>query len=145
MNPSSGPNLVGGAIPLNVSSTAPWSVGGPEVVPAVSIATPRTEPTAFTVQDLAQMLAPSRKDHLSELKLAQYNGDPLQRHEWFGQFKSALDSAPLTDDVKLTFLKTLVTVKAKTVIAEWAYCGTMYKDTLKTLERKFRPGSHRQP
>ena len=27
--------------------------------------------------------------------------------------------------------------KAKTAIAEFAYCGTMYKDALKTLERKF--------
>ena len=70
-------------------------------------------------------------------KLSQYNGDPLQLHEWFGQFKSAIDAQSLTDDVKATFLKTLVTGKAKTTIAEFAYCGVMYKDALKTLERKF--------
>ena len=63
--------------------------------------------------------------------------NPLQWHEWFGQFKSALDSQSLTDDVKLTYLKTLVTGKAKTGIAEFAYCGVIYKDALKTLERKF--------
>ena len=45
--------------------------------------------------------------------------------------------SPLTDDVKLLYLKTLVFGKAKTAIAEFAYCGTMYKDKLKTLERKF--------
>ena len=79
----------------------------------------------------------SKKDHLPEWKLAGYSGDPLQWHEWFGQFKSAIDSAPLTDDVKLTYLKTLVSGKAKTAIAEFAYCGAMYKDALKTLGRKF--------
>ena len=38
---------------------------------------------------------------------------------------------------QLTYLKTLVTGKAKTAIAEFAYCGAMYKDALRTLERKF--------
>ena len=53
------------------------------------------------------------------------------------EFKSAIDSQSLIDDVKLTYLKTLVTGKAKTTIAEFAYCGVMYKDALKTLELKF--------
>ena len=39
--------------------------------------------------------------------------------------------------MKLTHLKTLVTGKAKTAIAEFAYRGTMYKDALKSRERKF--------
>ena len=39
--------------------------------------------------------------------------------------------------LKLTYLKTLVTGKAITAIAEFAYCGAMYKDELRTLERKF--------
>ena len=71
--------------------------------------------------------------------LSQYNGDPLQRYDWYGQFKSAIDSQSLTDDVKLTYLKTPVTGKAKTDIAEFAYCGAMYKDkdALRTLERRF--------
>ena len=43
----------------------------------------------------------------------------------------------MTDDVKLTYLRTLVTGKAKTAIAELAYCGVMYKEALKTLERNF--------
>ena len=58
-------------------------------------------------------------------------------HECYGQFKSAIDSHSLTDDVKLTYLKTLVIGKAKTAIADFAYCGAMYKDALSTLERKF--------
>ena len=132
LNPSSGP-IFGGAMLINVSSTAPMSVRGP----VVSIATPRAESTAFTVQELAQLLVSSTKDHLPEWKLAQYNGDPVQWHHWFGEFKSAIDSVSLTDDVKLTYLKILKTDKAETAIAEFAYCGTLYKDALKTLERKF--------
>ena len=45
--------------------------------------------------------------------------------------------ASLSDDVKLTYLKSLVTEKAKSALAEFAYSGRMYKDALKTLERKF--------
>ena len=106
-------------------------------LPAGTSTTMQPCTTGFTIQDLALLLASTKKDHLPEWKLAQYNGDPIQWYEWFGQFKSAIDSAPLTDDVKLTYLKTLVTGKAKTAIAEFAYCGTMYRDALKTLERKF--------
>ena len=71
------------------------------------------------------------------MEAVEYNGDPLQWHERFGQFKTAIDAQSLTDDVRLTYLKTLVTGKAKHVIAEFAYCGVMYKDTHKTLERNF--------
>ena len=93
--------------------------------------------TPVAVQDLAQLLTAAKKDHPPEWKLEQYSGDPLQWHEWIGQFRSAIDSAPLSNDVKLTYLKTLVTGKAKAAIVEFAYCGTMYQDALKTLERKF--------
>ena len=106
-------------------------------VPAGTSTTMQPSTTGLTIQVLALLLASTKKDHLPEWKLAQYNGDPFQWYEWFGQFKSAIDSAPLTDDVKLTYLKTLVTGKAKTAIAEFAYCGTLYRDALKTLERKF--------
>ena len=113
------------------------SVTSPPFVPASSFTLPQPSANSFTLQDLVQILTWTKKDRLPEWKLAQFNGDPLQCHEWFGQFKSAIDSSSLTDDVKLTYLKTLVTGKAKTAIAEFAYCGTMYKDALKTLERKF--------
>ena len=135
VNPSSTTNSSG-------TTTAPQPIyTTPPVItatPFVPQSTPQpTPPTSFTAQDVIQLLSSKQKDHLPEWKLAQYNGDPLHWHEWFGQFKSAIDSAPLTDDVKLTYLKTLVTGKAKIAIAEFAYCGTMYKDALKTLERKF--------
>ena len=107
------------------------------MVPPQANIVPPTSSACFTLPEVAQLLASTKKDHLPECKLSQYNGDPVQSHEWFGQFKSAIDSASLSDDVKLTYLKTLVTGKAKVAIAEFAYCGAMYKDALKTLERKF--------
>ena len=102
-------------------------------VPTGTTPIPQPSTIGFSPQDLALLLASTKKDHLPEWKLAQYSGDPLQWHEWFGQFKSAIDAAPLTDDVKLTYLKTLVTGKAKTAISEFAYCAAMYRDALKTL------------
>ena len=98
---------------------------------------PVPQPQALTLNDLVQALSVSKKDPLPEWKLAQYDGNPLQWHEWFGQFCSTVDAASLSDDVKLTYLKTLVTGKAKSAIAEFAYSGRMYKDALKTLERMF--------
>ena len=79
----------------------------------------------------------SRKAHLPEWKLAQFDRNSLNWHKWFGQFKSTVDSAVLTDDTKLTYLKTLVTGKAKTATGEFSYSGVMYKDALATMQRKF--------
>ena len=98
---------------------------------------PAPQPQAVTLNDLVQALSVAKKDPLPEWKLAEHDGNPLQWHEWFGQFCSTVDAASLSDDVKLTYLKTLFTVKAKSAIAEFAYSGRMYKDALKTLEIKF--------
>ena len=91
----------------------------------------------LSTHELAELIMHSRKDHLPEWKLAQFDGNPLNWNEFFGQFKSTVDFAVLTDDTKLTCLKTLVTGKAKTAIAEFSYSGVMYKDALATLQRKF--------
>ena len=91
--------------------------------------------THLTIKDLAELLTISRKDPLPEWKLDKYDGNPLNWHEWYGQFRSAVDSTQLSQDVKLTYLKTLVTGKAKTAIANFAYCGAMYTEALKTLEK----------
>ena len=111
----------------------PLSWSGPQV----SAPAPPISDNASLIKELADAINSKKNDPLPEWKLAQYNGDPLQWHEKYGQFKSAIDSQTLTDDVKLTYLKTLVTGKAKIAIAEFAYCGLMYKDALRTLERKF--------
>ena len=111
----------------------PLSWSGPQV----SAPAPPIPDNASLVRELADAITSKKNDPLPEWKLAEFNGDPLKWHEWYGQFKSAIDSQSLTDDVKLTYLKTLVTGKAKIAIVEFAYCGLMYKDALRTLERKF--------
>ena len=105
--------------------------------PQVSALAPPIPDNASLIRELADAITSKRNDPLPEWKLAEFNGDSLKWHEWYDQFKSAIDSQSLTDDVKLTYLKTLVTGKAKIAIAEFAYCGLMYKDALRTLERKF--------
>ena len=152
------------SVPVRVTRSAPYSSGGTvyyvppctnpvqvsaPVNPSVVVEQPTSVPSAVqssnfpgsapvTISDLAQLLTISRRDPLPpEWKLESYDGNPLQWHEWFGQFRSAVDSAPLSADVKLTYLKSLVTGKAKTAIANFAYCGSMYQEALRTLERKF--------
>ena len=123
---------------MKFSSTAPASIGAPEIESVVSIAMLQTEPTAVTLQEVAPLLTSSRKARLLEWNLAKNNGDLLHWHGWFGQFENALDSAPLTDDKEMTYLKALVTGKAKTAIAEFAYCKSLHKNALKTIEWKLR-------
>ena len=124
------PTIVQPSLSFPSATAAPF-------IPSGSSAVLQPSPTHFSLLDVAQLLASTKKDHLPEWKLSEYNGDPIHWHEWFGQFKSAIDLAPLTDDVKLTYLKTLVTGKAKVALAEFAYCVAMYKDAQRALERKF--------
>ena len=91
--------------------------------------------SADLIKQLVDAINCKKNDPLTELKLPQYNGDPLQWQEWFGQFKNTIDSHSLTDDVKLPYLKTLATGKSKPAIAEYPYCGIIHKDAIKTLER----------
>ena len=91
----------------------------------------------ITNQDLAKILTLSQKDPLPEWKLSSFDVNPLQWPDWFGQFKSAIDAKVLSDDVKLTYLKTLVSGKANNAITEFANSRMFYKDALKTLETKF--------
>ena len=109
----------------------PLSWSGPQV----SVPAPPIPDNVSLIRELADAITGKKNDSLLEWKLAQFNGDPLQWHEWNGQFTSGFDSQSITDDVKLRHLKTLVTGRAKTAIAEFAYCGLMYKDALRTLER----------
>ena len=103
----------------------------------MSAPVPSIADNASLIKELADELTSKKSDPLPKWKLAQFNGDPLQWHELYSQFKSAIDSQVLIDDVKLTYLNTLVTGKAKIAIAEFAYCGLMDNDALRTLERKF--------
>ena len=84
----------------------------------MSAPVPSIADNASLTRELADGVKSKKNDSLPEWKLAQYNGDPLQWHEWYGQFKSAIGSQSLTDDVQLTYLKTLATGKAKIAIAQ---------------------------
>ena len=86
--------------------------------------------TSCTVGSLYQ------KRRLLEWELAQYHGNLLDWHELFGQIKRTSDCAALTHDVKLNYLKTLVTEKAKTTFATFFYCTMKYKELLKSGELK---------
>ena len=89
------------------------------------------------MKDLADAITSSHLNPLPKWNLANYNGDPLSWHEWIGQFRSAIDSQNLSDAVKLTHLKGLLTGKAKKSIEQFAYSGALYNDAMKVLERKF--------
>ena len=92
---------------------------------------------SITNQDLADILTLRQNGPLPEWKLSSSDGNPLQWPEWCGQFKSAIEAKVLSDDVLLTYLKTLISGKAKNAIAEFAYSGTFYSNALKVLEREF--------
>ena len=82
-------------------------------------------PSTVTIKDLAELLTLNKKDLLPDWKPAKCNGNPLQWHDWHFQLKSSVDEQVLTDDIKLTYLKTLVVGKAKDAIAEITNCGKM--------------------
>ena len=92
---------------------------------------------SFNVKDLADAITSSHLNPLPKWNLSNYNGDPLLWYEWIGQFRSAIDSQNLSDAAKLTYLKGLLTGKAKKSIEQFAYSGALYNDAMKVLERKF--------
>ena len=103
-------------IPSTQPATTPLTGAIPPLVPQGGI----------SFQDLIEVMKIGRKGPLPEWNLSKYDGDPLQWSEWYGQFKSAVDSALLSDHEKLTYLKTLVTGKAKLAIADVSYSGEFY-------------------
>ena len=68
--------------PIPQSTRSQVNVPFPTFPTTVQSTIPPATPNAVTVQDLAQLLTAAKKNHLSEWKLEQYNGDPLQWHEW---------------------------------------------------------------
>ena len=86
------------ALPIQQTTTAATNLPVPTFPTTIQSTVPPSTLTQVAVQDLAQLLTAPEKDHLPEWKLEQYSGDPLQWHEWIGQFRSAIDSAPLSND-----------------------------------------------
>ena len=72
--------------------------------PQVSAPVPSVADKSSLITELDDAITNKKNDPLPEWKLAEFNDDPLKWHEWYGQFKSAIDSQLLTDDVKLMYL-----------------------------------------
>ena len=87
----------------------PLSWSGPQV----SATAPPIPDNASLIRELADAITSKKNDPLPEWKLAEFNGDPLKWHEWYGQFKSAIDSQSLTDDVNWRTLKHTSPVKQR--------------------------------
>ena len=63
---------------------------------------------------------------LPKLKLKGYNGDPLDCPEWSGMFLSTVDRSIISDDEKMTHLKTLLTGPAKRALTGMGYSRVIY-------------------
>ena len=74
---------------------------------------------------------------LPKLKLAQFSGDPLEWPEWSGLFLSTVRAANIDISLKMNHLKTLVTGKAKEVIAGLGNTRDMYDVAWNTLVDQF--------
>ena len=67
--------------------------------------------------------------------LDKFSGDPLEWPEWSGQFLATVDQGGVADSVKMKYLKTLVSGKAKA--AGMGYSGAMYQVAWQILEHDF--------
>ena len=74
---------------------------------------------------------------LPKLKIAEFSGDPLEWPEWSGLFLSTVHAANIDTSLKMNHLKTLVTGKAKELIAGLGYTEDMYDIAWNTLVAHF--------
>ena len=104
----------------------------PHVSPPVSLTAPPH--SHFGPTSIENMSLPAR---LPKLKLAEFSGDPLEWPEWSGLFLSTVHTADIDTSLKMNHLKTLVTGKAKEVIAGLGYTGDLYDVAWNTLSAHF--------
>ena len=77
------------------------------------------------------------RSSLPKLKLAEFSGDPLEWPEWSQLFQATVHAANMDDSVKIYHLKTMITGKAKEVIAGLGYTAEMYNVAWNILVRNF--------
>ena len=95
----------------------------------------RNQPLATTsFGALPAVMSPMK---LPKLVLDKFAGDPLEWPEWSGQFLATVDQAGVPDSVKMNYLKTIVTGRAKSSIDGMGYSGGMYQVAWQTLEQDF--------
>ena len=74
---------------------------------------------------------------LPKLKLREFAGDPLEWPEWSGMFQSTAGRSSLSNDEKMSHLKTLLTGAARRSVQGLGYSEAMFSAAWSTLERKF--------
>ena len=104
----------------------------PHFAPSVSLTAP---PHSHFGHTRIENMSPPAS--LPKLKLAEISGDPLEWPEWSGLFLSTVHAANIDTSLKMNHLKTLVTGKAKEVIAGLGYTGDMYDIAWNTLVAHF--------
>ena len=92
----------------------------PSVAPSANYSAPRQSQFATTRNEAVSLPA-----SLPKLKPAEFSGDPLEWPDWSGLFLSTVHIANIDTRVKMNHLKTLVTGKAKEVIAGLSFTGDM--------------------
>ena len=65
------------------------------------------------------------------------SSNPLEWPEWSSMFNATVDQRPIPDSEKMSHLKTLLTVKARSAISGMGYSGQFYGAAWSILERKF--------
>ena len=74
---------------------------------------------------------------LPQLRLNNFDGNPLEWPEWSSMFIATVDKRMIPDSEKMSHLKTLLTGKAKSAISGMGYSGQFYSAAWNILERKF--------
>ena len=75
--------------------------------------------------------------NLPKLELNNFEGNPLERPEWFSMLSATVDQRPIPDSEKMSHLKTLLTGKARSAISGLGNSEQFYGAAWRILERKF--------
>ena len=102
-------------------------------------------PNAVTLEDLKEIQTFNRKDPLPPWNLRKYGGCPLQWFEWIGQFRSAVDSQNLSDDVKMFAANSQAKIDANIQYSPCLVCkgkhsifkSSVFKEKTPTQRAKF--------
>ena len=79
---------------------------------------------------------------LPELKLREFDGNPLDWPEWSGMFLATVYSSNISKDEMMSDVKTLLIGKAKRAVNGMGYTGAMYDHAWNTLQRKIGQPHH---
>ena len=90
--------------------------------------------TSTSFRSFSAVISPLK---LHKLVLYKLSGNPLELPEVSGQFLATVDQAGVPLSIKMNYLKTLVTGKAKSSIDGMGYSGGMYQVAWQTLQQDF--------